>query len=189
MREIAEELCTALRNDLPDAIQVVNLCPGPVNVPIPRGRLKSPLKAHNTRRGWIDLHCKTHQVIHLSLHANAAGNSGWYGAKGSVQFVRNDATPGSIVLAQHLYDEMAKTAFGCRYKKVQKKGMAVLKPLAKKGKLPKYPRLAAAMLEAFFMTSQRDVKLAQSDKGKNQIVDACFRAILATLEDLGIDTL
>lgn len=188
-REIASRLCTALRDDLPSEIDVIDLCPGPVNVPIPAKRkLKKVIRPESTRRGWIDLECVKRDVIHLSIHANAAPGKGWQRPKGSVVFRLDDDNPGSHIFANCILKEMQETIIGIRpgkqYKKPQTKGMAVLKPLDKKR-----PRLASAMVECGFMTSKRDVEIMNSEDGKRQIVDALLRAVFELLYELGIPTI
>lgn len=179
-REIAARLVAMLRENNPD-LEVINLCPGPINTSIPI-RKPWPKDLKRTRRGYIDSMClKKNRVIHLSIHANAAPGKGWQSPEGSVQFYREDAGNWSELFANCISKRMAETKIGCRYKKPKSAKMAVLKPIDKRR-----GRLASAMIECGFMTSKRDVKIMNSETGKAQIVDALHDAICYFLLELGI---
>lgn len=182
-REIVLELYADLRQYLPPEIEVVDLCPGPVNIPIPVG--KDPEKYKGSRRQWIDKKTRTHRVIHLSIHANAAGRSGWKNrVSGAVVFNHaKDDTLASKSLARFVHGRMRETAIGTRFKTISGGSFAVLRPFKNN-----CDRLASVLIEYAFMTNERNVKYMNSAAGKSQIVSAIYNGLVDFLNDLGVDT-
>ena len=121
----------------------------------------------------------TKYCVYVSVHVNAAGNSGWKNATGWSIYT----TPGqnnSDALATSIYNEAKK----------------LLEPLGKKIRTDwsdgdadyesdfyvlKHSNCPAVLTENFFQDSKSDVQWLKSDEGKNAIVDLHVNGILAYL--------
>lgn len=110
-------------------------------------------------------------VIVVSVHVNAAGNSGWNTARGFLSFVAPNAGNGSKRLAKLLYEAAeARGLKGNRYVPQEK---YLVKSLA----ICRDTKCAAVLTENLFMDNVNDCAYLLTDKGKETIVDAHVKAI------------
>jgi N-acetylmuramoyl-L-alanine amidase len=184
-RAISREL-VGLLNQNSTGLEAIDLCPGPVNVPIPLKR-PYPKNKYSTRRGYIDTLCTwKHRVVHISIHSNAAPGKGWQTPHGARPLIRKDVDNESLLLAQCLHDRMGfETSLENRFKHFDRNlllyNAGVLKPMDQKRQ-----RLASVMMELGFMTSKRDVMILNSSEGRGQIVHALLHGVHDFLMELGI---
>jgi N-acetylmuramoyl-L-alanine amidase len=110
-------------------------------------------------------------VIVVSVHVNAAGNSGWNTARGFLSFVAPNAGNGSKRLAKLLYEAAeARGLKGNRYVPLEK---YMVKSLA----ICRDTKCAAVLTENLFMDNVDDCAYLLSDGGKKTIVETHVKAI------------
>ena len=149
-------------------VEVVRLCPGP---------LRSSLLE---RRLWIDKMTRTYNVIHLSLHTNAAGNKGWYPkASGAGVFPHKTATLEDSLLADKIYNQLASVGIGCRFNRPVKRRYSVLTPVNEKRKC-----LARCLIEFGFHTNKKDVIYMTSTHGKKERTQSVVNGLLEFIEEV-----
>lgn len=131
--------------------------------------------------GW----CKKYgasNVMLISIHVNAAGGDGkWHNARGWLSIVDDNASAASKMLAEALYDEIAKRGLKTRQPMFGKKFYLYSEALGKSGvRLPILRDTAcpAVLTENFFQDNLEDVEFLLSDQGKEAIIGAHIDAII-----------
>ena len=120
----------------------------------------------------------TKNVIFISIHANAATNSGWSTARGWECYT----TPGTT---------KSDTLATCLYKAAEQifKGMKIRRDMSdgdpdKEANfyVIKNTKCPAVLTENFFYDNKEDLAYLQSDEGKKQIIEAHVRGIIDYVE-------
>ena len=103
-------------------------------------------------------------VVFISVHVNAAGNGGWYNARGWTGWVAPNASEKSKDLARILYGYAEKAGLqGNRSVPKYKYWMGNFTVIAK-------TKCPAVLTENLFQDNREDVDFLLSDKGKSEIV-------------------
>lgn len=117
-------------------------------------------------------------VLLVSIHANAAGNGGWYNATGWSGYVYRGASQASRKLAQYLYAEAEKRGFkGNRSVPKERYWTAGFYIL-------RYTNCPAVLTENLFYDNKSDLAILQSEEGKRKIVELHVEGIINYLNSL-----
>lgn len=120
----------------------------------------------------------TKNVIFLSIHANAASNSGWSTARGWECYTTPGTTK-SDTLATCLYKAAEQIFKGMRIRRDMSDGDSDKEANFYVIKNTKCP---AVLTENFFYDNKEDLAFLQSDEGKKQIIEAHVRGIIDYVE-------
>lgn len=96
-RRVCETLVTYAN---PDDIRILNIAPGPINIPLA------------SRVSFVNQFAKHEKCALISIHANAAGTTGWSEAKGFTIFHSKTASKRSKELARLLGETLGKELEG-----------------------------------------------------------------------------
>lgn len=117
-------------------------------------------------------------VILVSVHANAAGNGGWYNARGFSVFCAKVASDASHRLAQSLYAAAeARGLKGNRSVPKSRYWEANFTIIAR-------TNCPAVLTENLFYDNKEDLAILKSDEGKKKIVDLHVEGIINYLNSL-----
>ncbi len=117
-------------------------------------------------------------VILVSVHANAAGNGGWYNARGFSVFCAKVASDASHRLAQSLYDAAeARGLKGNRSVPKDRYWEANFTIIAR-------TNCPAVLTENLFYDNKEDLAILKSEEGKKKIVDLHVEGIINYLNSL-----
>lgn len=116
-------------------------------------------------------------VILVSVHANAAGNGGWYNARGFSVFVARHCSAASKRLAQLLYD--AAVARGLRGNRAVPPERYWEADFA----MVKRTNCPAVLTENLFYDNKEDLAILQSEAGKRKIVDMHVEGIINFIKE------
>jgi N-acetylmuramoyl-L-alanine amidase len=148
---------------------VLNLNPGPINIPLKHFRDKKHFSSQTAAINEIVRREKLegNSVISLNIHANAAG-VGWNDKReGAVIFVRNKPSQDEIRLARCLKKRFDTIEHYVEPTRVLHKNFTMVH----KVKCP------AVLVECGFMTDREDAKYMQSERGRWEIARAIYLAI------------
>ena len=111
----------------------------------------------------------------MSIHINAAGNSGWMSARGWSVWVAPNASSNSKRLAKCLYEEADKAGYkGNRCVPATKYWVGNY-GIVRDTKCP------AVLTENLFQDNKEDVAILMSDTGKQAMVDIHVKGIMSYL--------
>lgn len=117
----------------------------------------------------------TSNVLLVSIHINAAGNSGWMSARGWSVWVAPNASTNSKRLAKCLYEEADKVGYkGNRCVPATKYWVGNY-GIVRDTKCP------AVLTENLFQDNKEDVAILMSDTGKQAMVDIHVKGIMSYL--------
>lgn len=117
----------------------------------------------------------TSNVLLVSIHINAAGNSGWKNARGWSVWVAPNASSNSKRLAKCLYEEADKAGFrGNRCVPATKYWIGNY-GIVRDTKCP------AVLTENLFQDNKEDVGVLMSEDGKQAMVDIHVKGIMSYL--------
>lgn len=117
----------------------------------------------------------TSNVLLISIHINAAGNSGWKNARGWSVWVAPNASSNSKRLAKCLYEEADKAGFrGNRCVPATKYWVGNY-GIVRDTKCP------AVLTENLFQDNKEDVDVLMSEDGKQAMVDIHVKGIMSYL--------
>lgn len=117
-------------------------------------------------------------VILVSIHANAAGNDGWYNARGFSVFCAKIASDASHRLAQSLYDAAeARGLKGNRSVPKERYWEANFTIIAR-------TNCPAVLTENLFYDNKEDLAILKSEEGKKKIVDLHVDGIINFINSL-----
>lgn len=117
----------------------------------------------------------TSNVLLISIHINAAGNSGWKNARGWGVWVAPNASSNSKRLAKCLYEEADKAGFrGNRCVPATKYWVGNY-GIVRDTKCP------AVLTENLFQDNKEDVGVLMSEDGKQAMVDIHVKGIMSYL--------
>ena len=117
----------------------------------------------------------TSNVLLISIHLNAAGNSGWKNARGWSVWVAPNASSNSKRLAKCLYEEADKAGFrGNRCVPATKYWVGNY-GIVRDTKCP------AVLTENLFQDNKEDVDVLMSEDGKQAMVDIHVKGIMSYL--------
>lgn len=124
----------------------------------------------------------------VSIHVNAAGNSGWSEARGWLCIVDDAASELAKALACNLHDEIEGRGITTRHYKSGQKWYTYGQAIGTQGSrlaILRKTKCPAVLTENLFMTNREDVTYLNSEAGKQAITEAHVNAIvnyLATLK-------
>ena len=117
-------------------------------------------------------------VILVSVHANAAGNGGWYNARGFSVFCAKVASDASHRLAQSLYAAAEERGLkGNRSVPKSRYWEANFTIIAK-------TNCPAVLTENLFYDNKEDLAILKSEEGKKKIVDLHVEGIINFINSL-----
>lgn len=117
----------------------------------------------------------TSSVILVSIHINAAGNSGWKNARGWSVWVAPNASSDSKRLAKCLYEEADKAGYkGNRC-------VPATKYWVGNYGIVRDTRCPAVLTENLFQDNKEDVAILTSEAGKQAMVDIHVKGIMSYL--------
>ena len=117
-------------------------------------------------------------VILVSVHANAAGNGGWYNARGFSVFCAKIASDASHRLAQSLYAAAEERGLkGNRSVPKSRYWEANFTIIAR-------TNCPAVLTENLFYDNKEDLAILKSEEGKKKIVDLHVEGIINYLNSL-----
>lgn len=162
-REIAKRLESTLKTKGFDAERIVT---EETDIPI------------NERVRRVNAVCNkagTSNVLLVSIHINAAGNSGWMSARGWSVWVAPNASCNSKRLAKCLYEEADKAGYkGNRCVPATKYWVGNY-GIVRDTKCP------AVLTENLFQDNKEDVAILMSEAGKQAMVDIHVKGIMSYL--------
>ena len=164
-REIAAALEQALRQEGFDVERIVT------------EDTDVPLVERCNRVNAICQRLGRHNVILISIHANAAGKGNWSTARGWTGWVAKQASAKSKLLAQLLYDAAAERGL---------KGNRSVPPThywEANFTIVQRTRCPAVLTENLFYDNQEDLAILKSETGKKNIVDLHVTAIKRFIND------
>lgn len=115
-------------------------------------------------------------VIVISVHINAAGNSGWNNARGWSVWIAPNASSNSKRLARCLYEAADKAGYSGNRSVPATKYWVGNFGIVRDSKCP------AVLTENLFQDNKEDVEILMSDAGKQAMVDIHVKGIEAYLK-------
>ncbi len=139
----------------------LELTPGPINIPLSYWQDK---KYFSSRTAYVNELYKRerkqgNEVAVLSIHANAAGNKGWYDRKGMVIFTPKKPTKKEAKLSLSIADGFKQVS---HFDSVQIKHKNVSRILSK-------TKCTSVLIEVDFMTNLLGAKYLASKDGQKEI--------------------
>jgi len=168
--EFNREICFRIQQlcQLSEEHRIIMINPGPINIPL----IRKKGQGGQCRVEFVNDLCNRfdrEQVALISIHANAAGKSGWGPANGFVIFTAKNASKSSKMLSSIIASRMAKIPGLNRRLGGQLQANFTI---IHKTSCP------AILVECGFMTNIDDARLMASDDGINQIAMEIYNGML-----------
>ncbi len=160
--EFNRRICHLIHKISPS--NTLELTPGPINIPLSYWQDK---KYFSSRTAYVNELYKRerkqgNEIAVLSIHANAAGNKGWYDREGCVIFTPKNPTSKEDTLALYIADS---------FNEIPHKDSAIIKHKNVSRILSK-TKCTSVLIECGFMTNKDDAKYMASEKGRFEIAKA-----------------
>lgn len=158
-REIAERLENALKERGYDVERIV------------KEETDTPINERVKRANAICNRLGSSNVLLISIHINAAANSGWHNARGWSAWVAPNASSNSKRLAKCLYEAADKAGYRGNRSVPATKYWVGNYGIIRDTKCP------AVLTENLFQDNMEDVDILMSEAGKQAMVDIHIRGI------------
>lgn len=162
---------TAIRNNpykSKDTRRVLNIAPGPINIPLTKKR-KQGGQCRVEFVNDVYRRFKPEPIALISVHANAAGKSGWSDANGFVIFTSRNASKNSRKLSSFVAEHMGKIPdLSARGTGEKQANFTIIHKT----------RCPAILVECGFMTNKEEAAFLASFNGVSQISKAIYDGML-----------